>query len=298
MFLARTFSNKKRLTCYDAFFLGRLNSSNIISCVWKKRAGLYTTSNLYESLPKLKNKQKHLTHTNTSCSLWTAAVSSSMLISCCKKQHSILSFHITLKNCVNFTDHLVLSNYLMLQRATENTRFTAAHDETSKIKCSIIENNLRAENRPNNLRRISFPGSRRDNRSPAELRGWNPHSRTCEVAGGCSWLFYLTPETTQLSWANTTNHRKSIRAPVAMACNRTISAESGSRLEVGEGRMYFQACSAQERTAFSLLSVTRRSKVLGERLCTDKRWTFIRKVRQLQQRWCFHPTWLPDGADL
>lgn len=158
--------------------------------------------------------------------------------------------------------------------------------------------NLRAVNRPNNLRRISFPGSRTDTRSPAELRGWNPHSRTCEVAGGCSWLFYLTPETTQLSRANTTNHRKSIRAPVAMACNRTISAEPGSRLEVGKGRMYFQACSAQKRTASSLLCVKWRNKVLVERLCTNKRWTFIRKVRQLQQRWCFHPTWLPDGADL
>lgn len=68
-----------------------------------------------------------------------------------------------------------------------------------------------------------------------------------DLRGG-GWLFMALDYSSSLrndavilekDSANTCNYRKSMRAPVAVACNRIISAESDSVLEGGGGRGVF-----------------------------------------------------------
>lgn len=123
--------------------------------------------------------------------------------------------------------------------------------------------NLQVVNKLGNLRRISCPGNRTGTRSPAGSAGWSRRYRTCGPAGGCSWLRNLIvyPETMQLSprtdSANRTNYTKSMRAPVAVACNRIISAESDSGLEGGGGLwgVFSRLAPAQERTLTSSFGI-------------------------------------------
>lgn len=158
-------------------------------------------------------------------------------------------------------------------------------------------------NKRMNLRRISCPGSWTSTRSPAGSGEGSRRLQPCGAAGGCSWLLVLVVDAEMLrfprglSQLKSADYRKSMRAPVAVACNRIISAESDSGLEGGGGRGWiFRLTLAREEPKLLRLLVIYLSWSPVLPMKTDIWSTFIRKLSQLQ-RLCVHPTWKRGGVN-